>query len=449
MDNIQEMIPAVAAEPEIITHQSFEQLDQELQCELEREAEGFVKIGYMLKIFRDTTILVNTEYKDVNDYAMKRFHLDKSQVSRFTRINDRFSEGGYSDKLQDKFRGLGYAKLAIMLQLPEAIADEITPAFSKSEVLEIKEEIDEEKKTSEIELLLETQDAKVAEQDTNLKKVVWQMLHDNTELYKKLHEQVQKAKAEQFVLKKAKLREDYHNILAPQGEGIYSVRLQGMGRMMLSIKETGRDINLIHVRSGEKEVCTWNKLVCAVENCMCENMSAEESYKHQYGEEWQEEKKEEVAPVQNSSTIPVPMPAPKPEKKAEPRKQSKVSKAPTPKPKKEEPPVAVEEKYEPLAGQTTVEDIPGIVPEEYKETVIQEEENKESVSTDHFVDVNKTLSEDTQELTEEEKDQKDRYKRDYFLCIAEANSALQKAEYDITIKHLQEAIEMVSNMQEC
>lgn len=430
MDNIQEKetMPAVAAEPEVITHKSFEQLDQELQNELEREAEGFVKIGYMLKIFRDTTILENTEYKDVNDYAMKRFHLDKSQVSRFTRINDRFSEGGYSDKLQDKYRGLGYAKLSIMLMLPDSIAEEITPAFSKSEVLEIKDELDKEKEITDIEVMLEEKDERQEEMTTNLQKVVWQMLHDDTELYKKLHELAKRVSEEKFVLKIAQLKEEYHDLLAPQGEAFYSVRIQGMGRLMLSIKEAGKDIKLINARSGEKESCKWWDLIKAVEHCVNTDMPVEESFEHQYAEKWPEQKKE-VAPVQKASDVPIPVPTPK---KSEPRKQSKVSKAVS-KPKKEAP-VAAE--YEPLKGQTTVEELPGVVPEEYK-TV----EDEESTGSERFDDVDKTLSGDIQ------KNKLDKYKQEYFCTIAEANEALRNENYNETIRLLQNTIELVSNMQ--
>ena len=87
--------------------------------------------------------------------------------------------------------------------------------------------------------------------------------------------------------------------------------------MMLSIKEAGKDIKLINARSGEKEVCTWNELIKAAEHCMKVDMPVEESYEHQYAEKWPEEKKQEVAPVQKSSSVPVPVPAPKQEKKSE------------------------------------------------------------------------------------------------------------------------------------
>ena len=451
MDNAQDTMLAPAAEPEVITYTDFTELDRELQNELEREAEGFVRIGYMLKIFRDTNILSGTEYKDVNDYAMSRFHLDKSQVSRFTRINDRFSEGGYSDKLQDKYKGLGYAKLSLMLMLPEAIADEITPSFSKSEVQAIKDELDEERKTTDLEILIEGTDERQEELENNLYKVVWQMLHDNTDMYKQVHDLAKRRTGESRVMEKTRITEEYHDILAPQGEAFYSVRIQGVGRLMLSIKESGEDIKVINGRSGAKEEYTWKELVKALERCVDINMPAAESYESRYAEKWQEEEKQ-VAPVQPTPSAPAP--------KSEPRKQSKIIKAQPPKPKKEAP-AAAEEKHEPLPGQNTVADIPGLVLEEYQETVSVEEENKDSVSEEVVEEQNVVETDEAQEeaeqfveasvaAVEEQKDNSEyeEYQREIFLELAVTKRAVINKEYDNAIKNLQNAIKRLEYLRD-
>ena len=52
-------------------------------------------------------------------------------VSRFISINDRFSEDGNSPVLRTTYQGFGYAKLAIMLQLPDTLNEELTPEYSK------------------------------------------------------------------------------------------------------------------------------------------------------------------------------------------------------------------------------------------------------------------------------------------------------------------------------
>lgn len=127
-----------------------------LDGELQRSAESFVRIGYLLKVARDTDILEESGYRSVNEFAEKEYNLDKSQVSRFIRINDEFSENGYSDRLQERYRSFGYAKLAMMLLLPAEINEELSGNYSKAEIQAIKEEIDEEKETTDIEVMLRT-----------------------------------------------------------------------------------------------------------------------------------------------------------------------------------------------------------------------------------------------------------------------------------------------------
>lgn len=100
---------------EVLYTKTFNEWQQELDTELVKSAESFVKIGYLLKVARDTDILVNSGYGNVVEFAKARYGLDKTQVSRFIHINDRFSEGGNSAELQDRYKGMGYAKLTIML----------------------------------------------------------------------------------------------------------------------------------------------------------------------------------------------------------------------------------------------------------------------------------------------------------------------------------------------
>ena len=100
---------------------SYQEYKEAVDTELQKSAEGFVRIGYLLKVARDTDILKESGYGSVNEFAEAEYSLDKSQVSRFIRINDEYSEGGYSDRLQTKYRNFGYAKLAIMLTLPAAV----------------------------------------------------------------------------------------------------------------------------------------------------------------------------------------------------------------------------------------------------------------------------------------------------------------------------------------
>ncbi len=58
-----------------------------------------------------------------------------------------------------EYQGFGYAKLSIMLSLPDEVNEVLTPDLSKSEIQQLKEDVDEEKKTTDIEVMLEEKDS--------------------------------------------------------------------------------------------------------------------------------------------------------------------------------------------------------------------------------------------------------------------------------------------------
>lgn len=323
-------------ENQVITYTDYERYKEELDTELQKSAESFVRIGYLLKVARDTNILSDSRYANVNEFAQKEYGLDKTQVSRFININDKFSEDGYSERLKAEYRGFGYAKLSIMLLLPDTINKMISPAYSKTEIQAIKEEVDEEKKISDIEVMLEHKDEMQQGMENNLSKAVNQIGKDMPELYVELF----RAYTTGASLQRMK------ELLAPAGEKIYSVRLPGVGKMMLSVKENEDRLTLVNVRTGELEEFDWGDMKQAIaDNIDCE-MSPEESWQKIYREEFPQ--KEEVAPVQ--------------QEKPAPRKESKVSKAKVEKPKEEK----KEEKAQEPAEQEDQMQQPKGEPEEKK-----------------------------------------------------------------------------------
>ena len=338
---------------EMVTYRGYREYKTELDTELQKSAEGFVKIGYLLKLARDTEILRESGYNNVNDFAKAEYGIDKTMVSRFISINDRFSEGGNSPELKERYRGLGYAKLTIMLQLPDAINEEISPAFSKTEVQTIKEEYDEEKKKTDLEVLMERVPENEVEEN-NLTKAVRQIGHDNPEVYLEIHKAM-----------KAKSIEDLQEALAPAGESIYSVRLPGVGRLMLSVKGTDRDVTLVNIRTSEKENYSWEALGNAVAKTTDMALSAKESWENVYEEEFpvkEEVKKTEVAPVQ-----------PKKEEKPKPKRIAKVTKAKeTIKKTESKPETVTREKRENTEGQQDA----AVVPKCDREPISEQEYEK-------------------------------------------------------------------------
>lgn len=277
-----------------LSYRNFAEYNAAVAEELSQASEGFVRIGYLLKLARDTDVLHGSGYEDVIAYAEGEYHLDKTQVSRFIRINDKFSEGGNSAQLKAEFRGMGYAKLSLMLLIPDALNAELTPAFSKAEITALKEEVQDEQSVTPIERMLEGEKPEL-ETMTLLEKVIWELLRVNQHLYEKLWKQLRDDAAA--------LEKDIQGVLAPGGEQIYSVRVQGIGRIALSLKGTEKDVVLVNIRTEEKEAWGWYYLVEAIKRCMRDTDTAAGSYEQVFGEPWKNAGVEagestKVAPVQ-------------------------------------------------------------------------------------------------------------------------------------------------------
>lgn len=229
-------------------YKSYQEYKNALDNEVRQEFEGYVRIGYLLKLARDTSILHDSGYKDLYEFASAEYHLDKSRVSRYMAINDRFAVDGYAMELKEEYRGFGIAKLQLMLQLPDAINEGLTPDYTKSEIQAIKDEIDDENKVSDIERVLEAPVAEV-EQST-LEKVIYQLGKDEPELFVRM---AKVFKDECWSVESVK------EALAPSGEMTYSVRVPGVGRLMLMLNdETGARI--VNSRTGEKELVGWGEI---------------------------------------------------------------------------------------------------------------------------------------------------------------------------------------------
>ena len=292
---------------ELAQYQDYEEYKKAMNTVLNRTVEDFVMTGYLLKQGRDTDILKDSGYSNVNEFAWAEYKLEATQVSRYIRINDRFSEGGYSPRLQEHYKGFGYAKMALMLTLPESVAEELTPAYSKSEIQAVKEEIESEEKITDIEVILEGEKEEQKELD-NLEKAIHQICMDEPELYLKLHEAVRTS------IGTGRIKE----VLAPDGDKLYSVRPQGCGRIMLYLNDEKDEVILQVVRQGLKEKFAGENILSYLV-LITEQEDAKQNWEELYGQKYPE--KERIAPVQ-----------PKKEK----RKESKVVKAKLPKPKKPE-----------------------------------------------------------------------------------------------------------------
>ena len=265
---------------------NFVTLKAALGQELTKTSQSFIRIGYLLKRARDEEeILKDSGYSDVNEFASAEFGLDRSQVSRFVRINDRFSIGGYSEHLKVEYEQYGSAKLSLMLTLPDEINEELSPEYSKTEINTIKTEYEAEQKISDMEVMMEdTEDVP----DEFIAAIVKELNDEHPEPVTNFHdsyEMAQKLNVEPDSM-------DVKEAFMPDGDRTYSIRIPGQGRFMVNMKEAG--ITIVNLRAlDEKSPLSWDEFYEALKIDMATRTFAVE-------EEKKPEKKEKPKKVEPS-----------------------------------------------------------------------------------------------------------------------------------------------------
>lgn len=337
---------------EIVYQKGYEEYRAELGAELASASERFVRIGYLLKVARDTDILKYSEHTTYVDFAKAEFGLEKTQVSRFIRINDRFSEGGNSMELKEEYKGFGTKKLGVMLTLSEEITKELSPEYTVEDIETIQKEVKEEQKITPIEDFVE----KVEAENTN---DAGAKLAKDDILMAAVFE-IGKAYPEVFERYAISWHLDIKKIIAPIADQMYIVRVMGIGKLMVICKES--EISIINARTNEKTSRTWENMDAAWDKLFDFADTEDEetykvAYKKLYGIDFPEK---EVAPVQLEKKE---APKPKADNKkvktpAKPKAEPKVEEVP-----KEETPVIQEPEEE-----STVPEVEVVQEEEISET---------------------------------------------------------------------------------
>ena len=271
-------------------------LKQALGNELSRAALSFCRIGYLLKRARDEeNILKDSGYDNVNAFALAEFGLDKSQVSRFIRINDKFSIGGYSEHLKSEYEQFGYAKLSLMLLLPDEINEELSPEYSKSDISAIVKDYKEEEAITDMEVMMED---KSDVPDEFIAAVVKELNDEHPEPLEWFEESIEIADNLGTVAGIPDIKEAY----MPDGESIYNIRIAGQGKYMVKMCDDG--ITITNMRQlDEKSPLSWQEFFEAVREDRINRPS--KPAKETAAEKPKKTKKVEPANPKNTKVAPV------------------------------------------------------------------------------------------------------------------------------------------------
>lgn len=293
---------------------SYLEFKGELDYELNRAANGFVRIGFLLRQARDTDVLKESGYSNVNEFAKAEYGLDASQVSRFININEKFSKEEDPEQLKDEYKGYGVAKLGLMLTLPGPIVEELSPEMSKTEIQTVKEEYEAEQKITPIEVMTEDTDENTDEFEF-LEQLLYYIGESEPDMMAEL------LKEEGFTISPQPRKE--MGILAPAGQKMYIARIPGKGKYSLNIK--GINATVINMRDGGKEEYTSQHISEALAGLCSRAVKLSKKDPDKYGEDgikdeyemWsclfgkdfpkKDDKKEKIAPVQKKVSVAKPI----------------------------------------------------------------------------------------------------------------------------------------------
>ena len=269
---------------EMTVYRTYGQFKQAFDQEIRSQADGFIRMGYLLKVARDTDILAESKYRTIAEFARGEYGLTDDTVSRMIKINDRYSENGYSERLADRYRGFGQTLLAEMLVLSDVVVESIPPEITRAQLREVKEEIKEEAAITDLEVMMEDTDPQQEKIESILVKALYQYYKENYKEYPELHKAVTGAGVTPEIVME---------LLAPSGTGVKMVRIPGMGRYMITIRGKNQNIRVVNIRTNDLEEFTWRECILALGELCKGSGSVEEDWEHCYKEPYPGKKKAE------------------------------------------------------------------------------------------------------------------------------------------------------------
>lgn len=119
-------------------------LDDYIQCKndiknnLGSIAKSFVRIGWLLTRIEKSGAYKNDGYSSVSEFAQAEYGMNKSGVSRFKKIYEKYSVPGDTPELRDEYKEFNQSQLEEMLQIPEEDYVMLHPEANKEDFRELK-----------------------------------------------------------------------------------------------------------------------------------------------------------------------------------------------------------------------------------------------------------------------------------------------------------------------
>lgn len=400
---------------EMTVYRTYGQFKQAFDQEIRRQADGFVRMGYLLKVARDTDILAESKYRTIAEFARGEYGLTDDTVSRMIKINDRYSENGYSERLADRYRGFGQTLLAEMLVLSDVVVESIPPEITRAQLREVKEEIKEEAAITDLEVMMEDTDPQQEKIESVLVKALYQYYKENYKEYPELHKAVTGSGVTPEIVME---------LLAPSGTGVKMVRIPGMGRYMITIRGKNQNIRVVNIRTNDLEEFTWSECILALGELCKGSGSVEEDWEHCYKEPYPGKKAEEKLKAQKTEQC-----DPKPAKN-----ESKTERC-DPEQTENEPKPEHEEEWEENGDLPELEDAKVEEPEDSGTTTTEEPEEPEEPGGQQESSMDKDADTRIESLKEGARE-----------AIEEMSKALERNYFSMVRYHAKEVIDLMAEI---
>lgn len=117
----------------------LEEIGRYIQADLKTAARSVISIGYWLMYVRDRNMFQEYGYSNINEYAAGQFGFSRSTTKRYIDRCVRFSKGGNSPVLDERYRDFSKAQLQEMLGLDDEQLEQVTPDMTVRQIRAMKQ----------------------------------------------------------------------------------------------------------------------------------------------------------------------------------------------------------------------------------------------------------------------------------------------------------------------
>ena len=285
------MVHLEGQEGESMTHeltpeQRYKDFKTELDFAASTAADNIVRIGCLLIKAQETDVLQGSGYGTVTDFAAAEYGWRPDQVSRFTRIAERYGDQT-TMRIKDKFRAYGQEKLVEMLTIPDEIAEHIQPTQTREEIRDIKKDLREEGQLTPIEKIL---DKPENPGETCTAAAIREWLGKTPEIFREVYSQV-------TTLEEVS-PEELRETMRKQLRGTVSVNVRGYGTVLLDADSAEDAIWMCAVREKRQWSSSWKEILQDVREIMQKGRTVGEAYRSATGRALPESEIEKQARIE-------------------------------------------------------------------------------------------------------------------------------------------------------